>query len=255
MSTARRLHILDTKGTRKMTSHLPAIDWVKIQEEYESTPDSTTQIARRWGLSDSTVSVRATRCGWVRDPIARARVTAQREALLMETAEKHRQEVIAVSAHVQAQVLTGHRKDIARARKLVSSLLDELSDMTEHKSTFEELGELMHAPDERGRDKLNKMYQKVISLPERGVALNTLSAALKTLIMLERQAYHIDGALVDPETPKDTAEVVRGLDKIMDKFNQVLSMQVESSSPTKTTTEVIIDVSARAKESTSNSPV
>jgi hypothetical protein len=229
-------------------------DWAKVQAEYESGVDSLANIARRYGISDAAIAMRATRKGWVRDPEVRAKIILERDAAVAAAYEEHKKQVLVTSAHVQASVIVAHRKDIERARKLVSNPLDELTDVTEHRETFEELGDIMHNPDERGRDRLNKVYHKVISLPERSTALNTLSTALKSLISLERQAYNIDGALVDPEAPKDTAEVIRGLDKIMDKFNQVLALQV-TESPAAKAAEVIIDVSTRVKAETSNSPV
>ena len=92
-------------------------------------------------------------------------------------------------------------------------------------------------PDENGKlDKLNKVYRRVISMQERINGVNTLSTALRTLIMLERQAFNIEGALVDPDVTKDTQEVVKGLDTIMAKFDQVLAMQA----PAPTTTDIVV---------------
>ncbi|MDI5448940.1 hypothetical protein MJL27_27140, partial [Salmonella enterica subsp. enterica serovar Anatum] len=45
-----------------------------------------------------------------------------------------------------------------------------------------------HPTDDKGRDRLNETYQKVISLPSRVKSLKDLSDSLKTLIGLEREA-------------------------------------------------------------------
>lgn len=66
-----------------------------------------------------------------------------------------------------------------------------------------ELGELMREPDERGQDKRNEVYQKLMSLPGRVKAAKELGEALKSLIGLEREAYSINA-----EPPAPPAETV-----------------------------------------------
>ena len=210
------------------SSEKKSIDWVKGQEMYESGACSLGQIAKVLGCSDSAVSMRANRYGWTRDPAGLARLADERAARLALSSKEEREKVIAITAQMQSSVLVAHRKDIARARAVVSTLLDELSGVSDPaaQESLEHLGDLLAEPDENGKlDKLNKVYRRVISMQERINGINTLSTALRTLIMLERQAFNIEGALVDPETPRPEAEVVKGLDKIMDKFNQVLALQ------------------------------
>ena len=215
-------------------------DWAKGQALYEAGLHSIAKIARELGCSDAAVAARVQRYGWTKDPDALARRAEERERLLARSTQEDRDRVIAISASMQSTVLVAHRSDIKTARTLVSKLLEELSTITTENQTLRELGELMHAPDDRGMDKLNAAYRKVISLPERVTGLNTLSTALKTLIMLERQAFNIEGALVDPEAERPKDDVVKGLDKIMDKFNEVLALQApQPSAPT----EIVLDVS------------
>lgn len=52
----------------------------------------------------------------------------------------------------------------------------------------------MFEPDSNGRDKLNELYNSIISLPERVKSAKALSETLKNLIGLERQAYGLDDA-------------------------------------------------------------
>ncbi|EOK2809978.1 hypothetical protein ACJY85_000562, partial [Escherichia coli] len=59
-------------------------------------------------------------------------------------------------------------------------------------SALEKLGELMFDPDDKGQDKLNDLYHKIISLPSRVKSMKDLSDSLKTLIGLEREAYSIE---------------------------------------------------------------
>ena len=49
----------------------------------------------------------------------------------------------------------------------------------------------MLSPDDKGQDKLNDLYHKIISMPQRVKSMKDLSDTLKTLIGLEREAYSI----------------------------------------------------------------
>ena len=94
-----------------------------------------------------------------------------------------------VSARNQADLIIEHRILLPRFKKLVTALLSELELQTKDPVMFEELGVLLHAPDEKGVDKLNAIYQKVISTPGRTSAVKQLAETLKILIGLERQAF------------------------------------------------------------------
>jgi hypothetical protein len=201
-----------------------------------------TDIAKDIGESDANVATRAQRRGWVRDPTAKQRMIQLRDEKVLAETEAARSEVIAVTAQMQSTILIGHRKDIARARRLVGLLLDELCQVTENVAVFEELGEILREPDDRGRDKRNDVYRRVLSMTERVSSLNTLATALKTLVLLERQTFGIEGLIEDPEATRPTEAVVKGLDKIMDRFDQVLAMQSPVAPPPPTNLQVIVDV-------------
>ena len=84
-----------------------------------------------------------------------------------------------------------HRSDISRGRALTVKLLAELEAQSGDPALFAELGEMMRNADERGVDKLNDIYQRVIGLPGRIEGAKKLSETLKNLITLEREAYDI----------------------------------------------------------------
>ena len=50
----------------------------------------------------------------------------------------------------------------------------------------------MWSPDDKGNDKVNDLYMKIISMPGRVKSMKDLSDTLKTLIALERQAFGLD---------------------------------------------------------------
>ncbi len=111
-----------------------------------------------------------------------------------------------------ANVRMEHRGDIKRARQITNALFDELGAECADVAALEKLGELMFDPDDKGQDKLNEIYHKVISMPERVKSVKALSDALKNLIGLERQAYDIDG----PEGDNS----VKQLSDLMDSLSQ-----------------------------------
>lgn len=78
-------------------------------------------------------------------------------------------------------------------------LLEELEIQTAQVPELAQLGILMANPDEKGIDKLNELYHKIISLPSRTKTMKDLSDTLKTLIALEREAYSIG------QTPEEAA--------------------------------------------------
>jgi len=98
-------------------------------------------------------------------------------------------EVIEVAARNQADLILTHRKDIPRYRRLAQALLVEIELQTGSQELFAQLAELLHAPDERGVDKLNEIYRKVIGSPQRIDSLKKLAETYKILIGLERQAF------------------------------------------------------------------
>lgn len=225
-------------------------DWIWAQAQYEAGIALVQDIAIDIGVSPATLSNRAQRLHWVRDPHARALIVAEVKA---RDAERHRallaaekEKIVQVTAVMQSKVLVGHRKDIQQARRLVTSLLTELETITKDLPEFKDLGELMHEPDERGVDKLNTMYRRILSLPERSATLNSIGQALKTFIQLERQAYSISGAIEDPDQPRAPEEVTKGLADIMEKFDSVLALQAPPPVP-EPPAEVIIDVSSTDK--------
>jgi hypothetical protein len=81
------------------------------------------------------------------------------------------------------------------------SLLEELESVTDNRDLFDELGEMLRSEDDKGQDKRNDLYNKVISMSGRVSNMKQLSDTLKTLIALEREAYGL--ATAQPLPPPD----------------------------------------------------
>lgn len=174
-------------------------DWEAIETAYRAGVLSVRELAGKYGISHQAISKRAKKDGWERD--LKAKVQAKADALVAkrevarqvatESTISERQ-LIEATAEVIATVRMEHRGDIRRARELTNTLFDELAGECGDVAALEQLGELMRREDDKGMDKLNDLYHKIISLPSRVKSMKDLSDSLKTLIGLEREAYSIE---------------------------------------------------------------
>ena len=175
----------------------PAPDWERIEADYRAGVLSLREIAALHdGVNHVAITRRAKKEGWVRD--LSGRIQAKADELVTKrtvtdgvTAERAVSDraIVEANAEVIAGIRLAHRKDISRSRTLAMALLGELEQQTGNLELFEQLGELLRSPDDRGMDRLNDLYQKVISTPGRIDGMKKLAETLKNLIGLEREAY------------------------------------------------------------------
>lgn len=191
-----------------MASSKPSVDWERVEADYCAGIKSLREIAAEHGTKEGTIRSRAKAQDWVRDISAKVAAKAQQisrkeDSRSISRSEKAatEREIIEASAQAIVNVKLGHRKSIQRHRNLVEALTAELEDQTGNREVFEQLGELMHAPDDKGMDKLNDLYRKIIATPQRIDSLKKLAETLKHLIYLEREAFDITPA----PTPQDNA--------------------------------------------------
>ncbi|ABM32927.1 hypothetical protein QRO08_09705 [Paracidovorax citrulli] len=182
-----------------MSNSKPAPDWERIELDYRAGIKTLRQIAEEHGITHGAINKRAKRDGWERD--LSEKIHAKADALVSRAAVStpvsadtriKEQAVVDANAHAVADVRLAHRRDIHRARRLTNALLDELERQTDPDTLvlLEELGELLKNPDEKtGRDRLNEVYQAVISLPERSKTMKVLAESLQKLVDMERQAF------------------------------------------------------------------
>lgn len=177
------------------------IDWEKIELEYRAGVKSLREIASEQGVSDTAIRKRAKRDDWVRDLSAKIKAKAddlvRKEQVRAEVRTANHiseKETIEANANLTAGVRLSQRKDIQRSRSIAMKLFDELEHQVgvENAENLEMLGELLRSEDDKGRDALNDIYHKIISLPGRVKSMKDLSDTLKTLIALERQAFGLD---------------------------------------------------------------
>lgn len=200
--------------SEKKVASKVAPDWERVELDYRAGIKTLRQIAEENGVSHPAITKRAKRDGWSRDLAAKIQAKADElvtrglvtKSVTTETKIAER-EVIEANAQAVADVRLAHRHDIHRARRLTNALLDELEQQTDPQTLalLNELGELLASPDEKtGRDRLNELYQTVISLPERSKTMKVLAESLQKLVDMERTAFGMDA-----KTPADEADGVR----------------------------------------------
>lgn len=176
-------------------------DWERIEIDYRAGVKSLREIAGEHGISEGAIRKRAKRDGWTRDLAdkiqQRAEDLVRTQAVRTEVRSEQRateRQVIEANAEAVANVKMAHRSDISRARSIVNGLLDELQEMvgSDNATLLQELGDLLRSEDENGKDRLNDLYQQIISLPGRSKAMKDLTASLQSLVAMERTAYGMD---------------------------------------------------------------
>lgn len=187
-----------------------SVDWERIELDYRAGVKTLRQIADEAGITHGAINKRAKRDGWERDlseKIQRkADALVSKAAVSSEVSKEARaaeRAVVDANAQAIADVRLAHRRDIHRARKITNALLDELEQQADADTValLEQLGENMRNPDDNGIDRLNDLYHKVISLPERSKTMKTLSESLRMLVDMERTAFGMDDKEADTPQP------------------------------------------------------
>ena len=177
-------------------------DWDWAQVQYETTSRPVQDIAANIGVPATSIISRASRNGWTRDKGKLvAKMTAEMIIANRVRESEQRQEKLAViervNVEMQARVLTEHRKDIQKARNMCVTFMGELE------SNEDEM-------DLEGKTKV----------------LSKLADAMKTLILLERQAFGIQGVFEDTEKPPPSPTEQQQVDAVMSKFAAVLAKKM-----------------------------
>lgn len=196
-------------------------DWEGIERDYRPGLLSIREVAKLHNVSDTAIRKRAKAEGWERDLTARVAEKVRTELVRAEVRKEHsanpqtEQEIVDSAAAQVVQVVRSHRGNIKRMNDIALSLLEELDEQTINRELYAELGEMLRSEDDKGQDKRNDLYQKIIAGSSRVDSMKKLSETLKNLIGLERQAFNIgdgqdtggDGPKAPP--PKDPIETAR----------------------------------------------
>lgn len=184
------------------------VDWEGVERDYSAGLLSLRELAEKYSVAESYIRKKANQKDWSRDLSAKIQSKAEKlvrsEVVRSEVrTEKAITEKVIIEANAQAivNIKLAHRGDIRKSKRIVNALFDELELTTDKRELFEELGELLRRENDSGQDKLNDIYKKCISMPQRIDGVKKLTDALKTMIGLEREAYDIQST----PTPIDNA--------------------------------------------------
>ena len=175
-------------------------DWTLVEKDYRAGLLSDRQIGEKYGVSHGSVQQQAKKRGWSRNLIGRSIAKAEEKLareelatkLASETKVASEKELVDSTSDVLVEVMRGHRSDSARLRSVVTALLSKVETIINETELFEQIGVLCCNPDEKGIDKINELYHKVISLPSQTDTTKKLAETMKILIELERKIFKID---------------------------------------------------------------
>jgi hypothetical protein len=184
------------------------VDWEGVERDYSAGLLSLREIAAKYDTKESSIRYKANQNDWSRDLSKKIEQKTNEKLRKIELRTELRsekaiseKEIIEASAQAIVNVKLEHRGDIRKSKRIVNSLFDELEITTDNRELFEQLGEILRNESDSGQDKLNDIYKKVISMPQRIDGVKKLTDALKTMIGLEREAYDIQSA----PTPTENA--------------------------------------------------
>jgi len=177
------------------------VDWESVERDYSAGLLSLREIAAKYDTKESSIRYKANQNDWSRDLSKKIEQKTNEKLRKIELRTELRsekaiseKEIIEASAQAIVNVKLEHRGDIRKSKRIVNSLFDELELTTDNRELFEQLGEILRNESDSGQDKLNDIYKKVISMPQRIDGVKKLTDALKTMIGLEREAYDITAA-------------------------------------------------------------
>jgi hypothetical protein len=144
------------------------VDWENVERHYRAGLLSIRQLGKQFGVSAPAILKKAKKEGWTRDLTTKVReavntqlVNAEVNAEDAETKKRTEREIVQQAAATIVQIVREHRKDIAKGRAAVERMLGLLETEAE------------------------------LKLPAQAQTLRDLTTSLKTLVMLEREAFSV----------------------------------------------------------------
>ena len=181
---------------------LKPVDWHGVEAPFRAGIRSLKSIGIQFGVVPSAILKHFNKLGLKRD--LRARVIARAQELVNEQAVNvkvnaegavaRERDIVGASAIASAAVQIGHRADIARARRLVATLMAELEDIVDRPELFAMVHGALDNSEEEAIEALRSMARLVESLPARARVVKDLADTLRILIGLEREAFGLDTA-------------------------------------------------------------
>ncbi len=172
-------------------------DWEALEVDYRAGVASIRELARQYDVSDTAIRKKAKADGWERDLTEKVHervrsklVRAEVRALNAREPVRTDAEIIEAAAETAVQVVQIHRRDVRNGRLICAALFAELQDTSANREIIAESID-SETQDDSSPTRRNQMM-KAISLPTRARAMLDLSAAMKNLVAVERQAFNLN---------------------------------------------------------------
>lgn len=189
-------------------------DWEALEREYRAGVLSLRELAKKYDVSESYIRKRAKEKGWERDLTERVQervrsklVRSEVRTINARTNLRTDTEIIEAAAETAVQVVQIHRRDVRHGRTICAALFAELHDTSANRELIAECID-SETQDDLSPTRRNQMM-KAISLPTRARAMLDLSAAMKNLVAVERQAFSLD----DKQDKQDGKTVVMNMSR------------------------------------------
>jgi hypothetical protein len=166
------------------------IDWEKVEAEYRAGQFSVREIGRQNGVSHVAINKKAKAEGWTRDLAAKVRQEIKNRLVTGPVTNVNTKAAVETAVARGIELVRQHSTILSRTNGIIAKFLDELDAESDHIADIEAEIELETASD-RSPQRRNAML-RAISLPSRAATVRELSAAIKNVIPLERQAHNLD---------------------------------------------------------------
>ncbi|MFC0708985.1 hypothetical protein [Azorhizophilus paspali] len=192
-------------------------DWEAIERAYRAGQLSVRAIAAQHGINEKSIRNRAAAGGWqrdlaervrkeVRNKLVRSPQSAVRNPLRASAECGLDAQIVEEAAEEGAQVVRTHRRDIRKASDIAELLMNDMRVAIQNR---EAICATIEAETEPGMRQASMLA--AVSLPSNAKTLFQLSAAMKNLQILERQAYNLDDeSPPDEKQKRDTPEEITG---------------------------------------------
>lgn len=197
------------------------VDWEAIEPQYRAGIRSLEDIGKEYGVTKAAIHKHAKKHDWTRDlskriaakADAKVNAAAVNDSVNAQRAVSERQ-VIDAAVDLQYRVRMKARRDIEELEELVFMLMAELKTQTKDPGAFEELGDLMRAEDDRGQDKRNDLYNRVISSSSRIDSAKKLVEMVERLVLLK---FKLFGVKIDDDGSGDRGGIEDFLKRLGEK--------------------------------------
>lgn len=178
-----------------MTPARKVVDWISVEREYRAGQLSEREIGAQHGVSHTAIQKRAKKHKWTKNlaPIVRQEIESQlaTDAVANSVAIGNTREVVEAAAARGVEVVRQHRTSLQTGHRLVKQLFAQLEEAATNRAEIEETI-LKVTSGDKDEKRLNAML-KAVALPAHATVIKDLATALGKIVVLERQAFGIDG--------------------------------------------------------------